>query len=497
VCGFIKVVLKSASFHSITLSENAISQHVYLIHNIGELFMSLRRKEKWVIGVAGIGMFLSTLDSGIMNVALPSLQRQFHSPLTSISWTISGYLLALSSTIIIFGKLSDRYGRLRLFKLGLWVFALSSISCGFSLNTGQLILFRGLQGLGAAMLQVTAIALITTLVAKTNRGRALGVLSTIMAMGPIVGPTVSGLLLSTTGWRWIFWINLPLCLLGLWGCSNLKDRSKLSQTPLNLMANLLFSLALFCNILMLTFWHSMKIKAPHLLSFLGALTFASLTLFWILQRCATYPLLPLSVFRHLNFSVALLSTLGFGAATAVVLIIPPLLLENLGKLSPWQVGLVSFCMPIGAVASARFSGRSIQRWGAYRLMSAGLLIMMLALAGLASIQYRMGPLFFALLLFVYGCGCGLFQPPSIAVMTGAVAASEQGMVSAMNRMTHNFGNALGVAVSASFLKLPSGVAVTTDLEQEIFYSWLFALILNGFSLIWSFKLKNSSIEKDF
>ncbi len=455
-----------------------------------------RKQEKWVISVAGIGMFLSTLDSGIINVALPSLQEQFHSPLTTISWTISAYLLVLSSTIIVFGKLSDRYGRLRLFKLGLVIFAVSSVLCGLSLSAGYLIAFRSVQGLGAAILQATAIALVTTLIAQARHGTALGMLSAIMAVGPIVGPTVAGLLLSIADWRWLFWINLPLCTLALWGCSNLEDTCEVSQQPFNLAANLLLSFTLFCSILTLTFLHPLKVEAPQLLIALTVLIIVSSYLFLIWQRSTDHPVLPIAVFYNRDFLSAVLSTFGFGAATAIVLMLPPLLLEHLGQLSPWQIGLASFCMPLGAVTSARFSGRSIQHLGGYRLMLVGLLIMMASLLGLALIQYRMGPLFFALLLFIYGCGCGFFQPPSIAAITGAVTPSEQGTASAVNRMTHNFGNAVGVAISANSLQLLSNAAAS-NLEQEFFYSWLFALAFIIFSLIFSIRLKNPSIGKTF
>lgn len=458
--------------------------------------MQPSREEKWVISVAGIGMFLSTLDSGIINVALPSLQEQFHAPLTSISWTISAYLLVLSGTIIIFGKLSDRYGHLRLFKWGLVVFAVSSALCGLSFNTGFLVAFRSIQGLGAAMLQASAIALVTTLIKRTRHGPALGTLSAIMAAGPIVGPTVAGLLLSIANWRWLFWINLPLCAFALWGCSNLKDPCELSKKPLNLAANLLLSFALFCSILTLTFWHSLKVGAPQLLGVLIALIILSLSLFFIWQKRASHPILPFAVFRNMDFSAALLSTLGFGAATAIVLMLPPFLLEQMGKLSPWQIGLVSFCMPLGAVISARSSGHFIKRWGGHRLMLAGLFTMMVSLIGLAFVQYRMGLLFFTLLLLIYGCGCGLFQPPSIAAVTGAVTNSEQGTASAINRMTHNFGNALGVAISANSLQLLSS-AVSSNLEQAFFHAWLIALSFTCFSLIFSIRLKKISIANLF
>lgn len=175
-----------------------------------------------VVFTAGIGMFLSTLDSGIINVALPTLSKSFNVDISFITWSVTLYTLLLTGTIIIFGRLSDKYSRLNIYIFGLTIFLIASILCGFSNDIIQLIVFRGLQGIGAAMLQGTATAIITTTIPENRQGPALGTLSILLGIGPVLGPSIGGLLISIGNWRWIFWINIPIIFLGLIGCLLLK-----------------------------------------------------------------------------------------------------------------------------------------------------------------------------------------------------------------------------------------------------------------------------------
>ena len=174
--------------------------------------------------IAGVGMFLSTLDSGIINIAIPTLFNTFKAPLTEVIWTITFYILMLAATILLFGRLAGRWGRLRIYVLGLILFALSSLLCGLANNVAWLIVFRGFQGISAAMLQATSIALITTRLSGATAAKALGIFGVFIGLGPTMRPVVGGLILSTLGWRWIFWLNIPICLLGLYGRKQLAPQ---------------------------------------------------------------------------------------------------------------------------------------------------------------------------------------------------------------------------------------------------------------------------------
>ena len=142
--------------------------------------LPLTSQDRIVILTAGAGLFLSTLDSGIINVALPTLMHVFHAQLATISWTVIFYTLTLVGTITIFGRLSDHFGRLTVYRWGLLLFGTASILSGFSTSSGMLIAFRGIQGMGAAMLQATAVAIITTIIPRERQGPALGSLALLM-----------------------------------------------------------------------------------------------------------------------------------------------------------------------------------------------------------------------------------------------------------------------------------------------------------------------------
>jgi MFS family permease len=231
-----------------------------------------------------------------------------------------------------------------------------------------------------------------------------------------------------------------------------------------------------------TFWTGAGLEFRQLLLLGATLGIMSLCLFIRQQRYTLYPVIPLKVFRSKSFCVSLFGTLAFGLATAVVLMVPPFFLEKIAQFLPWQVGLVSFCGPLGIVITARISGKYINKVGAQWLMTTGLFIMILALMGLSAIDSNWNPLYFAPLLLVYGMGGGLFQPPNISLIMSAVESEQHGTISSVNRMVHNFGNALGVGVAAALLQKSSdGLQVKS--AQGFFYAWLFALLLISFSLV--------------
>lgn len=245
-----------------------------------------------VVFTAGIGMFLSTLDSGIINVALPTLSKSFNVDTSLITWSVTLYTLLLTGTIIIFGRLSDKYSRINIYSIGLIVFLIASILCGFSSNVIQLITFRGLQGIGAAMLQGTATAIITTSIPEDRQGSALGTLSILLGIGPVLGPSVGGSLLSLGSWRWIFWMNIPFIVVGLVGCLILKRNIKENRSTsihLDLRGNILLFLSIFCLLISLTAWSHNSIKS--LLVYGNLITFIilfSLFVVWELKNSLLY-----------------------------------------------------------------------------------------------------------------------------------------------------------------------------------------------------------------
>lgn len=270
----------------------------------------------FIVVVAGIGLFLSTLDTGIINVAMPTLVSVFHSTVSGIAWTVTLYTLALTGTIIIFGRLSDRYGHLRVYSWGLVLFALSSTLCGFSHSLTELVSFRAAQGIGAAMLQSSSAAIITTLVPRERQGAALGSLGVLMGLGPVLGPSVGGALLSLANWRWMFWINIPVAIAGLWGCQRLKTavREKSKRIHLNIPGNILLFASVLVLLESLSEWSAGG--AANVITIVSFALFVALSVIFVVrERHIAIPIIDPRLFRKGDFSIPLLAVFFFGGST--------------------------------------------------------------------------------------------------------------------------------------------------------------------------------------
>ncbi|MCE5000736.1 MFS transporter [Staphylococcus warneri] len=428
-----------------------------------------------VVFTAGIGMFLSTLDSGIINVALPTLSKSFNVDTSFITWSVTLYTLLLTGTIIIFGRLSDKYSRLNIYSLGLAIFLIASILCGFSNNVIQLIVFRGLQGIGAAMLQGTATAIITTTIPENRQGSALGTLSILLGIGPVLGPSIGGLLISVGNWRWIFWINIPFIFIGLIGCLFLKryiKEQKSMSIHLDIRGNSLLFLSTFCLLISLTSWSYHSIFN---ISVYGnfLIFIISFCLFIIWELKTNHPIIDLRLFKNVSFSSPIFAIFVFGGTTSLGFIIPPYILEKINHLSSWQIGLVNLASPLGLVLISKISGKLISRIGNIVLMTIGLIVMIVAYTSLGLLQYILNPVTISLLLLIYGIGGGFFLPSNTSAIMGAVSQDVQGTVGATQRMVQNIGIAFYTAVTSLFISNSSN---SDKLIEGSSHAWLFASI---------------------
>lgn len=428
-----------------------------------------------VVFTAGIGMFLSTLDSGIINVALPTLSKSFNVDTSFITWSVTLYTLLLTDTIIIFGRLSDKYSRLNIYSLGLTIFLIASILCGFSNNVIQLIVFRGLQGIGAAMLQGTATAIITTTIPENRQGSALGTLSILLGIGPVLGPSIGGLLISVGNWRWIFWINIPFIFIGLIGCLFLKryiKEQKSTSIHLDIRGNSLLFLSIFCLLISLTSWSYHSIFN---ISVYGnfLIFIVSFCLFIIWELKTNHPIIDLRLFKNVSFSSPIFAIFVFGGTTSLGFIIPPYILEKINHLSSWQIGLVNLTSPLGLVLTSKISGKLISRIGNIVLMTTGLIIMIVAYTSLGLLQYILNPVTISLLLLIYGIGGGFFLPSNTSAIMGTVSQDMQGTAGATQRMVQNIGIAFYTAVTSLFISNSSN---SDKLIEGSSHAWLFASI---------------------
>lgn len=445
----------------------------------------------YVAIIAGMGMLLSTLDSGIISIAMPYFVQIFHVKLNVIVWIVTLYTLTLSTTILLFGKLADRYGRLKIYMIGLALFSLSSLFCGLSNNIQFLILFRTLQGLSAAMIQATAIAVITTKLEKPEAIKAIGILGMLMGVGAALGPLLGGLMLSTIGWRWIFWFNIPICLITLLSCQKLKLTSKeiLQDQTFNYFSLFLFGLSMTLLLLSMNYMTE-NIKFSSWLLVVMLLIFMG---HFKIELKSKYRIIDYQLFKNIRFTASIISAFVTSATTAIVFILPPIFLAKLRYFDAWHVGLISFSTPLGMVIASRIFIPLSKKFSIETLMISGLGIITLSLMVLTMMNIHWSILFIILLLFVYGLGSGIFISSNIMHLTSQFPTNKQAFISSLLRMIQNAAIAFGVAASVLLINLKS--SENLSLLIGIQHGWQLASILSLFalaSLIYMYTQKKAS-----
>lgn len=472
--------MKSLQHHISMAIETFILRNRLKSFLFGEMLMSTRLLSPVMLAsIAGIGLFLSTLDSGIINIVLPNLMSYFNTSIATAIWTVTLYMLVLSTTILLWGQWADRYGRLKIYALGLGLFLLSSILCASANSIIALIIFRALQGLSAAMLQATAMALVTTQLDEQHLAKGMGILGILLSLGPMMGPVLGGLILSTLGWRYIFWLNIPFCLIGLWGCKKLWPLSeKLSSKPISYSNSALLAISLFGILACISLF---DLPALYYESILG-ITILFSFIYILCERRSSIHTLPWSALKTLKFTAPLLGVIAFGGATAVAFMLPPLYLEKIKLLSPWQVGFVCLATPMGLMIASKVASHWMQTLSPLKLMFSGLILMSLTLVLFTQLSAQWSMTQMIVLLFAYGFGGGLYQIPCYLYLTKQFPAHSQAFISAFIRMIQNLAiafEAAGAAILVHLKQQTSNIALLLGIR----HAWGLSLIVNMIAIM--------------
>ncbi|ARK13628.2 MFS transporter [Fibrella sp. ES10-3-2-2] len=406
---------------------------------------------KWlVLATLAFGTFMATLDSSIVNIALPTIRRELNAG-DSVEWVVLSYLLTTTSTLLIMGRLSDWLGRRPMYITGFGIFVLGSLLCGLSWNVLSLVCFRVVQGLGASMIFAIAPAIISDTFTPKERGQALGLMGAIVAAGSSTGPVVGGLLLGKFGWSSIFFVNVPIGLIAIWRASVVLPKSpKLPRQPFDLVGAGLFLVGVTTLLTGLDFGPEADYgwRHPLVLGLLGT-GFVLLGLFFYWEGRTPSPMLQLSLFRVRPYTTAILSAwLGFVASGGNLFIIPFFLQQLLG-FSPQTAGLVllsgpltlSIVAPIGGYLSSRVS----TRW----LASTGLV---LAAAGYFSFSFLQTDWSWHNVVWrsaLVSFGFALFQSPNSSSALNAAPVTQRGIASSVIAFMRNMGLVVGIALSAA------------------------------------------------
>lgn len=420
-----------------------------------------KREKILVLLTMCFALFMAMLDNTVVNVAVPTIARDLHAGISELQWIIDGYVLAFASLLLTGGILGDRYGRKRMFMSGLAVFTLASLGCGMSSATETLIAFRVLQGVGAALLMPGTLSILTVTFPPQERAKAIGIWAGVSGIALALGPTGGGWLVQHVSWESVFFLNVPIGIVGFLIAARVVTESRSEETRrLDIPGLALGSAALFSATFGLIEANDKGWTSATILAALG-LAAVLLACFLVWETKSDHAMMPLRFFRIPAFSagnhVAFSVSLGmFG-----VFLFISLYMQNIRGYSPFAAGLAFLPMTAMIIFVAPNAGKIAQKRGSRMPMTAGLLM---SATGLALLSFIGADTHYLLLLPIFvlmGSGMGMTMTPMTAAVMNAVGPERAGLGSAMTNTSREVGGVLGIALLGTILttKLKSSFTV--------------------------------------
>jgi EmrB/QacA subfamily drug resistance transporter len=407
-------------------------------------------RRRWIFLTIGTGTFMSALDGSVVNTVLPLLRRELHTSVAGIEWVTTVYLLVVSALLLGVGRLGDLKGHKRIYLGGLILFTIGSALCGLAPTAGALIGLRALQAIGAAMLFSSSPAILTRSFPPQQRGRVLGAQGTMTYLGLMTGPVLGGWLADSFGWRWIFYINVPIGLATLaLGVIAIQDgRGEGAEERFDFRGALLFTTGLVALLVALNQGHAWGWGSAPILLLLGT-ALISLVDFVRVESRSAAPMLDLSLFRNRVFSAASVSALLNYVCVYSILFIGPFLLIQGRGLDTQQAGIVLTAQPLVMAIVAPISGALSDRIGSRLLSTVGMILLAAGLLLLALLAPHASLRAIAGALALIGLGTGIFVSPNNSALMGAAPRHRQGIASGVLATARNVGMVLGVGMSGA------------------------------------------------
>jgi EmrB/QacA subfamily drug resistance transporter len=408
----------------------------------------------WVIsGVVILGMIMSILDTTIVNVALHTLHRDLHSPISQVQWVVTGYLLALGVAIPVSGWAAKRFGAKRLYMISLVLFTGGSALCGFSNTLPELVLFRVLQGVGGGMIMPLAQLIMAQVAGPQRMGRVMGIVSMPAMLAPILGPVVGGLILENLHWSWIFFVNVPVGVVAFaLGWRMLPHTDSGEAGPLDLLGVALLptgSAAIVYGLSELGSGASLGSGEVILPVIAGVLL--SLAFCWHALRVER-PLLDIRLYANRVFAGASFTTFGLGAALFGAMILVPLYYQEARGFNVIDTGLLNGPQGIGALIAMPIAGRLTERFGGGRVALCGVSILCLSTVPLAFVGAHTSLVLISLVLVVRGVSIGMSFMPAMTAAFAAMRPEQLADATPQLNVLMRLGGAIGTAVLAVVLQ---------------------------------------------
>ena len=419
---------------------------------------------------------MSAIDSQIIIVGLPQVARALHADVEEAIWFTQSYVFASTVTLLFIGKITDTIGRVKIYTIGFVIFTLGSALTSFSMNPEQLIIFRGVQGLGSAMLTVNSAALLIDAAAGKNIGFFMGLNAFNVRGGSILGLSLSGVILSFLNWRYLFYINIPIGIVGTYlAYKLLKDTQVFGKRPpMDWVGFGTFSISIASLLLGLTFsaYGESSASDTALLAFLAAASFA---IFLFQERRTSNPMVDLHLFRIKQFAGSTLAILFNSTSWGAVLLLLSLYLQLVRGFSPLQAGSLLIPFQVAVLLTGPLSGRLSDRYGRIPFTVGGLLLQGIAVYLFSTLSNSAATDSIVLYMLVFGFGTGMFNSPISSSIIEAVPPDRRGIATA----TYNALFAVGFTLSLNLSIIIMTSTIPYEQISSLLSSGVFATPISG------------------
>jgi EmrB/QacA subfamily drug resistance transporter len=463
-------------------------------------------KDKIIMIMAGlmVGLLVAALDNSIISTAMPKVINNLQG-MEYYVWPFTSYMLSSTIAIILFGKLSDIYGRKRIIILGIITFVITSMMCGLSTNMFELILFRGLQGIGGGILISLPFILVGEIFSPRERGKYMGILASVFGISSVLGPILGGVITDTIGWRWVFFVNIPVGIAAVTILMYSLPNFKLEGVKkiIDYYGIITFTLALSGLFLALTL--ARDLNAYPVSEIIGLLIFAVVmfALFIWAEKKAVEPILPLSLFNNSIFTISSIENFLASALIFAGIIYVPLFAQEILGMSATNAGLIMIPMLISLTIASNIAGQIISRTGKYkRLAVAEFVITGIGIILLATLNVNSSP--YALLAYsaILGLGSGMMYTVFTISVQNSFTLREIGIVTASMQFFRNVGSTVAIPVFGYIVNATIGSPAVVNLSQKqvlaisIQNVFLASIVLAFAGLVIAFFLKEASLNDE-
>jgi EmrB/QacA subfamily drug resistance transporter len=405
-----------------------------------------RSEKNWVLGVTSLASFMMALDSLVITTAFATIRADFGSSVEMLQWAVNAFNLTFAVLLLTGAALGDRFGRRRIFAAGIALFVLASVACALAGTAAALIAARAAQGAGAALVMPLAMAILSGAFATEERARALGIFSGITGCALIIGPAIGGLITESLGWRWIFWINLPIGLVAIALIFTRLRESFGAKAALDISGLLLVAIAALALVWSLLRGNPIGWSSPEVIGTL-ALGLVFSVAFIARELLISAPMIPMRMFASRSFAAGVAASLLFYAAMYGVLFLLPQFLQLTLGFGPLGAGLRLLPWTSTLFLTAPIAGALVQRFGERPLVVTGL-TMQAAGLGWIAMQAAPGVGYPALIvpLVLAGIGVSMAMPAAQNAVLGSVAVTEIGKASGVFNMGRFLGGMFGIAL---------------------------------------------------